>query len=205
MALFRLNEEKVNESIETGAYNIAASAVFGHHVLNQKRWGWLIQAAAANPIGALVQGVAAAFGIRDKLDQAYFKRYYRIDSKVESQLKPLIKEIGDVALFSSKEKYHIKGKTGGLYGSTKFDMEEENVEDRNAMNMKRKANEINPGTATAYHIVRFGDKYAIVFFVFDSNRIKEAKVATAKNEKSRSYSCVTIPGFNKIKPSEYTK
>ena len=87
----------------------------------------------------------------------------------------------------------------------KFDMEEENVEDRNAMNMKRKANEINPGTATAYHIVRFGDKYAIVFFVFDSNRIKEAKVATAKNEKSRSYSCVTIPGFNKIKPSDYTK
>lgn len=153
-----------------------------------------------------MHGVAAMFGIRDKLDQAYFKRYYRIDSKVESQLRPLIKEVGDVALFSSKEKYHAKGKTGGMYGSTKFDMEEEeDVEDRNAMNMKRKANEINPGTATAYHIVRFGDKYAIVFFVFDSNKIKEAKVATAKNEKSRSYSCVTIPGFNKIKPSDYTK
>lgn len=68
MPLFKLNEEKVNESIETGAYNIAASSVFGYHVLNQKRWGWLIQAAAANPIGALVHGVAAAFGIRDKLD-----------------------------------------------------------------------------------------------------------------------------------------
>ena len=158
-----------------------------------------------NPLGALIHGVAAAFGIRDRLDQAYFKKYYKIDSKVESQLKPLIKEIGDVALFSSKEKYHVKGKTGGIYGSAKLNMEDENVEDRNAMNMKRKANEINPGTATAYHIVRFGDKYAIVFFVFDSNRIKEAKVATAKNEKSRSYSCVTIPGFNKIKPSDYTK
>lgn len=204
MALFKLSEEKVNESIETGAYNIAASGVFGTHVLNAKRWGWAIQA-PLNPLGALINGFASMFGIRDKLDQAYFKHYYRIDSKVESQLKPLIKEIGDVALFSSKEKYHVKGKTGGIHGSTKFDMEEENVEDRNAMNMKRKANEINPGTATAYHIVRFGDKYAIVFFVFDSNRIKEAKVATAKNEKSRSYSCVTIPGFNKIKPSEYTK
>ena len=32
MALFKLNEEKVNESIETGAYNIAASSVFGHHM-----------------------------------------------------------------------------------------------------------------------------------------------------------------------------
>lgn len=204
MALFKLSEEKVNESIETGAYNIAASGVFGTHVLNAKRWSWIIQV-PFNPLGALLHGVAAMFGIRDKLDQAYFKRYYRIDSKVESQLRPLIKEVGDVALFSSKEKYHAKGKTGGMYGSTKFDMEEEDVEDRNAMNMKRKANEINPGTATAYHIVRFGDKYAIVFFVFDSNRIKEAKVATAKNEKSRSYSCVTIPGFNKIKPSDYTK
>lgn len=117
----------------------------------------------------------------------------------------MIKEIGDVALFDNKASYSPKGKTGGMYGSTKFDMEEEDVEDRNAMNMKRKANEINPGTATAYHIVRFGNKYAIVFFVFDSNRIKEVKVATAKNEKSRSYSCVTIPGFNKIKPSDYTK
>lgn len=204
MALFRLNEEKVNESIETGAYNIAASSVFGNQTLNIKRWSWIIQV-QFNPLGALLHGVAAMFGIRDKLDQAYFKRYYRIDSKVESQLRPLIKEVGDVALFSSKEKYHVKGKTGGMYGSTKFDMEEEDVEDRNAMNMKRKANEINPGTATAYHIVRFGDKYAIVFFVFDSNKIKEAKVATAKNEKSRSYSCVTIPGFNKIKPSDYTK
>lgn len=204
MALFRLNEEKVNESIETGAYNVAASAVFGNQTLNIKRWSWIIQV-PFNPLGALLNGVAAMFGIRDKLDQAYFKRYYRIDSKVESQLKPLIKEVGDVALFSSKEKYHAKGKTGGMYGSTKFDMEEEDVEDRNAMNMKRKANEINPGTATAYHIVRFGDKYAIVFFVFDSNKIKEAKVATAKNEKSRSYQCVSIPGFNKIKPSDYTK
>lgn len=204
MALFKLSEEKVNESIETGAYNIAASSVFGNQTLNIKRWSWIIQV-PFNPLGALLHGVATMFGIRDKLDQAYFKRYYRIDSKVESQLKPLIKEVGDVALFSSKEKYHAKGKTGGMYGSTKFDMEEEDVEDRNAMNMKRKANEINPGTATAYHIVRFGDKYAIVFFVFDSNRIKEAKVATAKNEKSRSYSCVTIPGFNKIKPSDYTK
>lgn len=27
MPLFKLNEEKVNESIETGAYNIAASSV----------------------------------------------------------------------------------------------------------------------------------------------------------------------------------
>lgn len=36
MPLFKLNEEKINESIETGAYNIASSAVFGHHVLNQK-------------------------------------------------------------------------------------------------------------------------------------------------------------------------
>lgn len=204
MALFRLNEEKVNESIETGAYNVAASAVFGNQTLNIKRWSWIIQV-PFSPLGALLHGVAAMFGIRDKLDQAYFKRYYRIDSKVESQLKPLIKEVGDVALFSSKEKYHAKGKTGGMYGSTKFDMEEEDVEDRNAMNMKRKANEINPGTATAYHIVRFGDKYAIVFFVFDSNKIKEAKVATAKNEKSRSYQCVSIPGFNKIKPSDYTK
>lgn len=204
MALFKLNEEKVNESIETGAYNIAASSVFGNQTLNIKRWSWIIQV-PFNPLGALLYGVAAMFGIRDKLDQAYFKRYYRIDSKVESQLRPLIKEVGDVALFSSKEKYHAKGKTGGMYGSTKFDMEEEDVEDRNAMNMKRKANEINPGTATAYHIVRFGDKYAIVFFVFDSNKIKEAKVATAKNEKSRSYQCVSIPGFNKIKPSDYTK
>lgn len=204
MALFKLNEEKVNESIETGAYNIASSAVFGHHVLNQKRWGWIMEI-PLNPVGALIHGVASAFGIRDRLDQAYFKKYYKIDSKVESKLRPLIKEIGDVALFNSKEKYHIKGKTGGMYGSAKLNMEDENVEDRNAMNMKRKANEINPGTATAYHIVHFGDKYAIVFFVFDSNRIKEAKVATAKNEKSRSYSCVTIPGFNKIKPSDYTK
>ena len=38
MALFKLNEEKVNESIETGAYNIASSTIFGHHVLNAKRW-----------------------------------------------------------------------------------------------------------------------------------------------------------------------
>ena len=204
MALFRLNEEKVNESIETGAYNIASSSIFGTHVLNAKRWGWIMEI-PLNPVGALIHGVASAFGIRDRLDQAYFKKYYKIDSKVESKLRPLIKEIGDVALFNSKEKYHIKGKTGGMYGSAKLNMEDENVEDRNAMNMKRKANEINPGTATAYHIVRFGDKYAIVFFVFDSNRIKEAKVATAKNEKSRSYSCVTIPGFNKIKPSDYTK
>lgn len=37
MALFKLSEEKVNESIETGAYNIAASGVFGTHVLNAKR------------------------------------------------------------------------------------------------------------------------------------------------------------------------
>lgn len=33
MALFKLNEEKVNESIETGAYNIAASSVFGNQTL----------------------------------------------------------------------------------------------------------------------------------------------------------------------------
>lgn len=39
MPLFKINEEKVNESIETGAYNIASSAVFGHHVLNQKKMG----------------------------------------------------------------------------------------------------------------------------------------------------------------------
>lgn len=39
MPLFKLSEEKVNESIETGAYNIASSAIFGHHVLNQKKMG----------------------------------------------------------------------------------------------------------------------------------------------------------------------
>lgn len=53
MALFKLSEEKVNESIETGAYNIAASGVFGTHVLNAKRWGWAIQA-PLNPLGALI-------------------------------------------------------------------------------------------------------------------------------------------------------
>lgn len=53
MPLFKLNEEKVNESIETGAYNIASSSIFGTHVLNAKRWGWAIQA-PLNPLGALI-------------------------------------------------------------------------------------------------------------------------------------------------------
>lgn len=204
MPLFKLSEEKLQESLETVAHNVVSSSFFGHNVLNHKRWGWVIEI-PFNPLGALFHGVASAFGIRDRLDQAYFRQYYKIDSKVESQLKPLIKAVGDVALFDSKGSYSIKGKTGGIHGSMSLKMEDEDAPNRNAMNMKRKANEFNPGTATAYHIVHFGNKYAIVFFIFDSHRIKEAKVATAKNEKSRSYDCVTLQGFNKIKPSDYTK
>ena len=39
MALFKLNEEKVNESIETGAYNIASSAVFWSSCIEPKKMG----------------------------------------------------------------------------------------------------------------------------------------------------------------------
>lgn len=86
-----------------------------------------------------------------------------------------------------------------------FDGNKTSVEDRTAMNTKRKANEVSLSTATAYHILHFGDKFAIVFFIFDSNHIKEAKVVTAKDVKSIHYNVATISDFHKIKASEYTK
>lgn len=204
MALFKLSEEKLQESIETVGHNLLSNTFGGGmHSLDFKRWNFILN--AINPLGFILQGALSVFGVRDKLDQAYFRQYYKIDSKVESQLKKMIKNIDDVAIFSSKNSYKKKGLTGALHGSRDFSGDETSVEDRTAMNTKRKANEVSLGTATAYHVLRFGDKFAIVFFIFDSNRIKEAKVVTAKDVRSTSYNVATISDFHKIKASEYTK
>lgn len=75
------------------------------------------------------------------------------------------------------------------------------TEDQSAMLIKHKANEVSLGTATAYKILNYGDKFAIVFFIFDSKGIDSAKVITAKSE--NKYDTTVIPGFKSIKPSEY--
>lgn len=204
MPLFKLSEEKLQESLETVGHNLLSNTFGGGmHSLDYKRWNFIL--CAINPLGFLFQGALSVFGVRDKLDQAYFRQYYKITSKVESQLKKMVKEIDNVALYNSKDSYKKKGLTGGIHGMRDFSGNETSVEDRTAMNTKRKANEVSLGTATAYHILHFGDKFAIVFFIFDSNRIKEAKVVTAKDPNSTHYGVATIHDFNKIRSSEYTK
>ena len=60
--------------------NIAASSVFGNQTLNIKRWSWIIQV-PFNPLGALINGFASLFGIRDKLDQ------HTLNDTIESTLR----------------------------------------------------------------------------------------------------------------------
>lgn len=205
MALFKLTEKKIQESIETVGHNLLSNTFGGGmHSLDHKRWNFILLS-GIRPLGFLLQGALSIFGVRDKLDQAYFRKYYKINSKVESQLKKMIKTIDNVALFDSKSSYTHKGYTSGIHARMDFDGNKTSVEDRTAMNTKRKANEVSLSTATAYHILRFGDKFAIVFFIFDSNHIKEAKVVTAKDVKAIHYNVATISDFHKIKASEYTK
>lgn len=76
-------------------------------------------------------------------------------------------------------------------------------EDQSAMHLKHKANEVNLTTATAYKILHYGDKFAIVFFIFDNHSIRSAKVITSRS--SGNYDATDIHDFKKINPSSYTK
>lgn len=67
MALFKLNE-----SIETVAHNAIGNFLMGDHTLGTKKW-----ISSIDP--RLIPN-----GIRDKHDQEYFRKYYRITPAVES-------------------------------------------------------------------------------------------------------------------------
>lgn len=174
---------KLNESIETVAHNAIGNFLMGDHTLGTKKW-----ISSIDP--RLIPN-----GIRDKHDQEYFRKYYRITPAVESKLRQMIKDIPNVAVFGKTKGYKSNDIFNDYYGSNA------KVEDQSAMLIKHKANEVSLGTATAYKILNYGDKFAIVFFIFDSKGIDSAKVITAKSE--NKYDATVIPGFKSIKPSEY--
>lgn len=178
MSLFKLNE-----SIETIVHNSLGNLFMGDHTLGTKKWIGTIDP-------RLIPG-----GLRDQHDQEYFHKYYRITPAVESKLRQMIKDIPNVAMFGKTNGYKSNDIFGDFYGS------HAKVEDQSAMLIKHKANEVSLGTATAYKILNYGDKFAIVFFIFDSKGIDSAKVITAKSE--NKYDATVIPGFKSIKHSEY--
>lgn len=176
---------KLNEGLETVAHNAIGNFLMGDHTLGTKKW-----ISAIDP--RLIPG-----GFRDRHDQYYFRKYYRITPAVESKLRKMIEDIPNVAMFGKTKGYKSNDIFGDFYGSNA------KTEDKSAMHLKHKANEINLTTATAYKILHYGDKFAIVFFIFDNHSIRSAKVITSRG--SGNYDATDIHDFKKINPSSYTK
>lgn len=176
---------KLNEGLETVAHNALGNLFMGDHTLGTKKW-----------IGTMDPNLIPG-GLRDKYDQEYFNKYYKIGSSVESKLRQMIKAIPNVAMFSKSKGYKSNDIFNDFYGSNA------KKEDQSAMHLKHKANEVNLTTATAYKILHYGDKFAIIFFIFDNHSIRSAKVITSRS--SGNYDATDIHDFKKINPSSYTK
>ena len=82
---------KLNEGLETVAHNAIGNFLMGDHTLGTKKW-----ISAIDP--RLIPG-----GFRDRHDQEYFRKYYRITPAVESKLRKMIEGIPNIAMFGKQK------------------------------------------------------------------------------------------------------
>lgn len=199
-----LDTKSLNEDAQTAIYNFASGTIGGYHTLAMKdnafKNGFELLK-NINPIRAIISLGSKLIGGKDKMDRAYFNRYWNID-KVLPQIEKWCKQTGGI-LVTDKNKNDIIGISSKIFGDKSHEAGYTNTDVANQSIFKRNERLSKFTTALTCIPIKSGNGNYYIYPIFDTKDIREIKVLCYSDR--RGPFCKTLTQWKSIDHEQFKK